>query len=263
MFDALRRAEAERLRGRTAGGAERSSDHDARTVAREAPAVLTNRLGAMGASVEALPEGLVRELGILRNSVETILNKPAHRSIMFTSASHGEGTTTLALGYARLLAAGGGERVLFVEGNARRPSLARRFGFGDVPGFVECVAGKCVLSTVVLHVDAMGIDAVPVGRSDPADLQLHMDTGVPRVLEECVAGWDTVVIDTPPVIISPETPQLAARADGVVMVLRAGHTKYEVAQRALEMLSNVGGKTLGIALNRKRYYIPEFIYERI
>jgi Mrp family chromosome partitioning ATPase len=94
-------------------------------------------------------------------------------------------------------------------------------------------------------------------------IQLHLNAVFPRMLEEALKTYDTVVIDAPPVISAPETPPMAGFVDGVVLVVQAGKTKREVVLRALQSLANFKGRVLGVVLNRKRYYIPEFIYKRI
>ena len=51
--------------------------------------------------------------------------------------------------------------------------------------------------------------------------------------------------------------------DGVVLVLEAEKTRWQVADKARESIENHGGKVLGVVLNKRRYYIPDFIYSRI
>ena len=67
-----------------------------------------------------------REIGILRNSIDTLLQGNARKSVLFTSAVPREGTTTVANNYAALVAMKSDVRVLLVEMNARKPALARR-----------------------------------------------------------------------------------------------------------------------------------------
>ena len=62
---------------------------------------------------------------------------------------------------------------------------------------------------------------------------------------------------------APETPAMTALVDSVVLVVRAGQTKREVVTRALESIDHFDGKVAGIVLNRKKYYIPEFLYRRL
>jgi Mrp family chromosome partitioning ATPase len=72
-----------------------------------------------------------------------------------------------------------------------------------------------------------------------------------------------VLVDAPPIVGSPEAPPMAAIVDGVVLVVKSGKTKREVVQRSLDMIAQFDGNVLGVVLNRKKYYIPDFIYRRL
>jgi Mrp family chromosome partitioning ATPase len=56
---------------------------------------------------------------------------------------------------------------------------------------------------------------------------------------------------------------MCAYVDGVVMVVQAGKTKREVVQRSMDAIARYEGNILGVILNRKKYYIPGFLYKRI
>jgi Mrp family chromosome partitioning ATPase len=212
-----------------------------------------------------LPEDFARELGILRNAIDTSLKQKQQRSILFTSASHEEGVTTLASSFARVCGMSGDESVLLIEMNARRPALYVRMGLeGEGPaGLSQILHEGHALSSVVHRDPRLGFDVVHVGDNDPTLLQPHLDKRVPELLAEAKARYDTVVLDVPPVVMAPETPRIAAQVDGVVMVVYCGKTRREIVQRSIHMVEEFEGRVLGVVLNRKKYYIPDFLYERV
>ncbi|MBI3538877.1 MAG: chromosome partitioning protein, partial [Candidatus Eisenbacteria bacterium] len=67
----------------------------------------------------------------------------------------------------------------------------------------------------------------------------------------------------PAILESPEATDFATLADGVVLVVRAGHTKRPVVARAVDLLRKSGARVLGTVLNRRRLEIPDFLYRRI
>lgn len=71
---------------------------------------------------------------------------------------------------------------------------------------------------------------------------------------------DYVVFDGAPILKYPEYLLLSARVDGVILVIEAGKTKKQIAQVAIEKIEQSGGKLLGMVLNRRRHYIPGWIY---
>lgn len=251
MFDSLRRAEAARKK-KTASAGE----------AGQAPLpreIITRPVERL----EGIPEGFVRELGILRNSVETALGKREKRTILFAGSTPAEGTTTLVSNFAELLSAQSREKILLVEMNARRPCLKWKYGLGLEYGVTHFFSGKVPFDSIVQMTPKKLFDVVHVGEKDPAKIQLHLELMFPRLLEETRKRYTTVLIDAPPVIGSPETPPLTSFTDGTVLVVRCGKTKREIVQRSLDMIGQFEGRVLGVVLNRKKYYIPDFIYRRI
>ena len=270
MFDALRRAEDERRRRlrRMGGQADEPPAVEPagippldRTAPRPKPAVVKPIRPAEGESV--IPDDFLRELGILRNSIETLMQRKERRTLLFTSSAHEEGTTTLAASYARLVALNTGSRVLLIELNARTPSLFWRMGMSGGEGVTHYMAGGRSLEALVQPAEDAGFDLMHVGERDPAQIQLLLADHFPRLIAEAQQSYDTVIIDAPPIVGSPETPPMAASVDGVVLVVQCERTKREIVQRSIDLVEQMGGRTLGVVLNRKKYYIPDFIYKRI
>lgn len=206
---------------------------------------------------------LVRQLGMLRNSIDVALAQKAKKTILFTSALGREGTTTVSTSYARMLALEGRERILLCEMNARRPSFSSVFSTNGESGVTEYFLSKDALSSHIRKSQPEGLDVLHVGQQDATIIQLHLKHVFPRMLEEALRMYDTVIIDAAPVVTAPETPPLTAFVDGVVMVVHAGKTRREIVQRALASIASFGGNVLGVVLNRKRFHIPDFIYKRI
>jgi Mrp family chromosome partitioning ATPase len=264
MFDNLRRAEQARKRKNGGRNGDPAGSHESHEVS--APLVAGEPTAQHQPSRNGtgeLPESFVRELGILRNALQSATRDKPQRTILFTSASHGEGVTTLASSFARIVSAGPQGRVLLVEMNARRPTLFWRLGLSAEGGVSHYLSEKRPLATIVQQGPRFPFDVVHVGENDPAKLQMHLEESLPRLLSEASADYDSVIIDAPPVVMSPETPQIARFADGVVMVVRCGRTRREMVRRAINMVEQFDGDILGVVLNRKKYYIPDFIYQRV
>ncbi|MGA7878754.1 MAG: hypothetical protein WCA08_24050 [Desulfoferrobacter sp.] len=72
-----------------------------------------------------------------------------------------------------------------------------------------------------------------------------------------------IIIDSPPLADSPDGLAFAPHADGVILVLEAERTRSSVAESLKARISQVGGRIVGIVFNKRRYYIPPFIYKRL
>ncbi len=252
MFDALRRAEEERRK--QAGRTEQET----------AVEVAVKPEGeTFDPHVNGFPKSLLRELGILENSIETSLKGKKKKSLIFTSAASSEGTTTISVSYARLLALKGQERILICEMNARNPVFKELFAVSNGAGVSDYFTGKKNLAAITQATSASMLDVIHVGEVDPAFIQIHLQRVFPKLVEEAAATYDTVIFDAPAIVSSPETAPMCAYVDGVVVVVQAGKTKREIVQRSLNSIARYDGNVLGIILNRKKYYIPGFLYKRI
>lgn len=254
MFDSLRRAEAARKKKTTA--AADSPDPNAVTSGDDVVVPPSPRL-------DGFPEEFVRELGILRNSLEAAMGKKAKRTLLFAGSTPKEGATTIASSFAELLSIQSREKVLLVEMNARRPSLFWKFGLSSENGVTHFFAKQQRLESIVQKTPRGAFDVIHVGEKDPTKIQLYLEIMFPKLIEGALRVYDTVLIDAPPVIGSPETPPLCSFADGVVLVVHCGKTKREIVLRSLNLIGQFDGRVLGVVLNRKKYYIPDFIYRRI
>jgi Mrp family chromosome partitioning ATPase len=258
MFDSLRRAEAARKRKLSQPAAD--PDKPTITPSPNLEAV-PDRTELM--QLDGFPDAFLRELGVLKNSLESAIGKTGKRTLMFVGSTRGEGTTTIASSFAKLLSLQTGEKVLLVEMNARNPALRHRFGLQSNLGVTHYMDGSRALESLIQSTPQGSFDVLQVGESDPVKIQVHLERMFPPLLQYAQQRYDTVMIDAPPVVGSPESPPLAAYVDGVVVVVHCGKTKREIVQRSLEMIGQFDGNVLGVVLNRKKYHIPEFIYRRI
>ena len=263
IFDALKKAEASRQ-----GGGLPAPTVTPIPVSAPHAAAGARPMGSMRPAPEAfrapvplvggldLPEDVVREMTALRVSVESVLPGPT-RTVLFVSPQGNEGTSTVALQFAQMLARDAGIRPLLLDGHVRRPvysyDAAQRMAILDPRLQSRSAAGTAV---------AANLFALP-----PSDELLRTGVFQPAILrsmlDSCSAGFDWIIVDGPPVLESPDSASLAGQVDGVLLVVQAGRTKRPVLTRAADLLRKAGAHVLGSVLNRRVLEIPEFIYRRI
>ena len=210
-------------------------------------------------------ENFRRGLMTLRNSIDSELRDSDFKVIMFTSAIAGEGKTTIVAFLARMLAIGESDRVLLVDCAVSDPEIHTLFGLDNDKGILDYLSGTASLDEVIMTADEGVLDIVTIGPRRGADITQplfnseKMSTFIKAVREM----YDYVLIDTSAILDAPETPIIGSYATGTVVVVQSGRTKREVIKRAMITVEKLGGKFLGTVLNRKKYYIPEFIYRRV
>jgi protein-tyrosine kinase len=251
IYDALRKAEKDRTH--------------AKTRERKVPVPGTPRAGGERVLLRGMDENFRRSLLNLKNAIDSAMKDKESRVIMFTSAVRGEGKTTMVASLARILALGESDKILVVDCSVRSPELHRLFGVGNDRGILEYLAGTAQLGDIVQPVDRGILDLVTAGTSGNIDLiqPLFNSDRFGALLREAATKYDYVLVDSSAILEAPETPIIGARVDGIVMVVHAAKTRREVIKRAMLMVEKLDGTFIGTVLNRKKYYIPEFIYRRV
>jgi len=215
--------------------------------------------------LQGLDEDFRRSLLTLRNSVDSEMRDKGSRVIMFTSALQGEGKTTIAVFLARMMAANEMEKILLVDCAVRNPQIHQFFGISNKKGIVDYLSGEAKFSDIINTIDEGMLDVVTAGADRDGNVvqSLFRSDKMEAYISEIAEKYDYVLIDTSSILSAPETSILSSRTDGLILVVQAGRTKREVIKRAVMSINKQGGEFIGSVLNRKKYYIPEFIYKRV
>jgi capsular exopolysaccharide synthesis family protein len=192
------------------------------------------------------------------------------KTLLFSSPTGGEGASTVLTDFAILLA-GQGEKVLLVDANFRSPSLHERFHLGSDNGLAELLLQKSTLQQVIKETGVRNLSVITNGMADRGPSTVddgpfnpeNLSNAIAPYLEKMKEEMDWVLFDAPPVNHFDEGLALSGKVDGVVMVIQAEKTRWEVAQSAKQRLEDSGGRILGVVLNKRRFYIPEWLYETI
>ena len=233
----------------------------------EAPAApyVLPALPADAATLPGIPEDFYRELSGLRHTLESAMPGRTTRVVQFAAAVAGEGTTTVAASFARVLAQDPTLNVLLVDANVRRPGIGLFFGLPESAG-LKALSDAGAAADAGRYVQSVERPNLHVLTQSPATGDLaHVFAS--EAVREFWAGfgrnYQWVIVDAAPVIEAPETSMLGATVDTTVLVIEASRTKRGVVQRAMERCVKAGVPVLGVVLNKRRLDIPEFIYRRI
>jgi len=168
--------------------------------------------------------------------------------VLTTSAQEGEGKTVTACNLA-VAAARLGLRVVLLDADLRRASVAPRFGVGDPPGLSDMLAGGEFSDLYLIDVGVLNLRVLAAGTIPPNPAALLTSGRMQTVLSRLTADADLVVIDSPPVLIGADTLELANHADMVMVVARPGVSRRRQLASALESLRHVGVHAVGAVYN--------------
>ncbi|HEV2088523.1 MAG TPA: polysaccharide biosynthesis tyrosine autokinase [Cryptosporangiaceae bacterium] len=170
------------------------------------------------------------------------------KAVVVTSALANEGKSTTATNLAIVLAESGA-RVVLVEADLRRPLVADYLGVERAVGLTNVLAGQVEVGEVLQEWGTSGLWVLPSGSIPPNPSELLGSRNMADLVEALKAGFDVVVIDTPPLLPVTDAAVVAARADGALMVVRHGRTTRSQVTTATAALRAVDAQLHGCVLN--------------
>jgi len=176
----------------------------------------------------------------------------APQVIAITSALPQEGKSTIA-GYLALAMSEIGKRVLVIDADLRRPALHERFLLKNETGLSDLLQSGAPGMVCPKRVVFDGVEANvwvltsgPVAENAPP---LLASPALPMLLQELRSQFDTILIDTPPVLLFPDARLLGRHSDGVVLVVRSNQSPLAAHQEAASLLQLSNNVLLGTILN--------------
>ena len=173
-------------------------------------------------------------------------NRPL-KKVLVTSTIPQEGKSMAAVNLACTLARRTQQKILLLEGDLRRPTLAQLFGLGKIRGISEWLQGEGGPATSIYHLDGPGLWLLPAGSVPRNPLELVQSERFSTFMDQLTPWFDWIVIDSPPVLPLGDTSILMRLADGILLVARQGTTEREQLKRGLEAIEP--SKLLGALLN--------------
>jgi capsular exopolysaccharide synthesis family protein len=177
-------------------------------------------------------------------------DKPQHVIVM-TSPTPGDGKSMTSANLAATLAQQG-LRCLLIDADMRRGSLHDAFGEPRDPGLSQVLANQVAFNAAVRTValpSGGSLDLLPGGVHPPNPAELVGSTRLKAMLDVCRERYDLVILDAPPLNLVTDASIMATVADGVLVVVRAGVTRRDALEFAMDQLETVRAPLTGLVLN--------------
>lgn len=188
----------------------------------------------------------------IRNLRTTILLNYSKKAkvIVLASALPGEGKTTVALALARSMSRIG-SRVLLIDADLRRRSLGKMVSPQDEEGgLIEALLDGQPLEGVVVESEVLGADLLLCGSCVYNAADIFSFDEFRRLIEQAKADYDTIIIDTPPVLAVPDVRLIARCADILFLIVRWNQTTRLQLADAVRELDDVRAQTTGCILSQ-------------
>jgi hypothetical protein len=232
-----------------AGGHQRDARHEVQPT----PPGFAERRVLVPAIVSHVDVDMGEEMLRLHRQLNALNPEVTYRAIQFIGSRESEGTSTVVREFGRVSATRFGQRVLILEmDRGEHVRGARGVGADGVPTAVM----SSMPGDATLHI-------APLPREFLSACHTADSPDPMPVWERLRTRYDLLLIDSLPAQASPEGFAVCTQVDGVVLVIEAEKTRWPVAEHVKQAIERSGGRVLGIVLNKRRYYIPQFIYRRL
>ncbi|HEX8267835.1 MAG TPA: CpsD/CapB family tyrosine-protein kinase [Pyrinomonadaceae bacterium] len=180
------------------------------------------------------------------------------QAVVVASARPGEGKTTTAINLAWMLAQTDGVNCLVIDADLRMPSLADYLGIEEHPGLSDVFDGTVELEQAIVKLNPAGLHLLPGGEARQDIAELISGNAFRRILDKARTMFDYIIIDAPPLAIFTDAAVLINLADGAMLVVKSGKTRYATINRMLEHVSRE--QLLGVVLNGNKEDTQESHY---
>jgi protein-tyrosine kinase len=204
------------------------------------------------------------EMSNLYHTIESLLPGSRRKIIQFIGSGEGEGTSTIAREFARVAIMRMGHSVLLLDADRQNPTqhffcnVSPEFCLDDV-----IQNGADDPEKALYRVGASNLFVSLISRNPASAGNIFDSSALDRVWDALRMRFDFILIDSPPATTSPDGFAIFRKADGVVIVVEADKTRWPVVESVREKIVQHGGRLLGVVLNKRKFYIPDFVYKRL
>jgi len=185
----------------------------------------------------------------LRGSLMYSTTQGLPHILLVTSSQQSEGKSTTSFATARALSRVG-KRVLLIDADMRRPSIHSRIGLDNAAGLSTLLTSQQSVLSVVRATDEENLSVLTSGPHPPSPSELLASPRMALILEELAKEFDSIVIDSPPVLGLADAPVLSAIVDGVAFVIEAEGGQRGAVKASLRRLRAMNPIIVGAILTK-------------
>jgi len=183
---------------------------------------------------------------ILRTKIVQHLKMP--QVVVITSPGPGDGKSVTAVNLAASLALKSDSRVLLIDADFRRSTIARQLGLATEPSLAEVLASERPFTDCLLRAQQVpNLYIMTAGATTVNPVELLDSARWRALIEFARVEFEYVVIDSPPIGAVADYELIQAVCDGAILVARPDHSDRQTCFRALDVIGR--DKMLGVVLN--------------
>lgn len=171
------------------------------------------------------------------------------KTLLVSSALPSEGKSTITANLA-IVYAQQGKKVLLVDADLRRPTVAKTFNIADNQGLTNYLADtNSDVATIIRHTALDNLDIIASGPVPPNPAELLGSGAMTNLIVVLRQQYDLVIFDVPPFLMVTDAQVLLSKMDGVALIVSGGKTAKSALKRVGEMLKISGASVIGFIYN--------------
>lgn len=186
----------------------------------------------------------------LRINIEYQLQHKKENLVVVTSSNQGEGKSYCALNIA-LSYAEANKKVLLIDFDLHRPKLSKDLAYGQT-GISAIYYDEISPKECIMQLNN-NLDFIPSGYVSINPSEIVASQSVRKELHNLTKEYDIVIVDSPPIRLSPDTKIIISQYKNVLFVVGANKTRDYEVKEAFEKMKLINPNILGIILNMKKF----------
>lgn len=181
------------------------------------------------------------------------------KTLLVTSATPGEGKTTIAANLA-ITFAFSGAKTLLVDADLRLGRIAKAFNIDSEVGLSDVLRQRTHWREVIVPTSTPNLSILPRGKTLPHPAEHFLGKVTDQLLQELYSEFDYIIFDTPPVMAADDVLSLAPKIDGTIFVIRFSTSSARRSRTAINLLVQRQANLLGVVCNDVRLAESEYGY---
>jgi capsular exopolysaccharide synthesis family protein len=192
------------------------------------------------------------------SKVKNLNNSQQIKNVMITSSTNGEGKSTISTFLAITCSKYENGETLLIDCDLRRPNIHKILGIEKKTGLAEILRGEIEPLEAIKDSDSKNLKVITSGYANGNPTKLINMENLKNIFTQFQWIFQTIIIDSPPIIPVNDSLILNSLADTILMVVKAGKTQREVAKRAVELIQDAGAKNIGLLVNNINNVLPYY-----
>lgn len=198
-------------------------------------------------NLRAIDPFFYEQLKVLRAKVEYKMDTLNLRVLAVSSAIAGEGKTLTSIHLAANMASTGRKKVLLIDMDLRKSSIAKQLGMDPHSGLSEFLSGFLPKEKILRNSVVKGLSVIVGGKTILSPTDMLAGERFRSLLRGLREQFDLVILDTPPILPVPDAVTISEQVDAFILLFRFDHTPHQLFRQAIEDLGE--RKIVGVVLN--------------